>query len=101
MTQRTAKTVDEALRWIHTNAHHDMGLHWAKGLSKETGFFELGQETHMYYKNYIEKLLVPLAMWREFARYIVANPRPFDTRAYALTKAGKRRIATKVASANV
>lgn len=90
MKQRTLKDIVEILKWIEHNPHHEAGTYWAKGKSKQTGFYEHGEETHFFLKNYQEKILVPLDVWRECRKLIGANPRPFDTRMFALTEQGRR-----------
>lgn len=92
MTQTTVKSVNEALAWIHGNEHHDVGWEWANGRSKETGLFELGEETHLVMKSRQHKLRIPKNLARMVWKYIEPNRRPFDTRMYALTKTGKRRL---------
>lgn len=92
MGQVTAKTIEQALAWIDSNGHHECGLHWAKGRSRETGCYELGDETHFYYRGWGDKLLIPLALKREMNGLLKPNTRPFDTRMYALTAKGRRRL---------
>lgn len=91
MKQTTAKTIEQALDWIDKNHHHEIG----------TEFNKHGGKTHIFYKNYHEKLRVPIALFMVF-KYIKPNTRKFDTRMFMLTPAGKdflrrRRHATNVA----
>ena len=93
MGQVTAKTVEDALSWIDSHEHHEAGLHWAKGRSKETGCYEFGEETHMRYKGHGNVMLVPLDIFRRARKYIVPNQRQFDSRMFAITPAAKRMLA--------
>ena len=92
MKQTTAKTVYDALHWIHNNAHFESGAHWARGRSKETGFHEYGEETHVFYRNGMEKLLVPRknGLARRVAELTEPNPRKFDSRMFRVNRRGRR-----------
>lgn len=82
MRQRTAKSLIEALAWIHTQPHHEIGIDYGKD----------GMVIARYFKNHHEKFRVKIyaEFWYELQMYIEPNQRPFDTRAYALTPIGKK-----------
>lgn len=75
MAQRTVKRAVEALYWLHNNAHHEAG--WEEG------------GKHFFYRNYHDKLRVPAALMPEVSKYVRPNKRAFDTRMFALTRAGR------------
>lgn len=79
--QITAKTLEEALIWIHTQPHFEAGV-------------EQPNETHAFYRNHFQKLRVPRdAPWfADFSKSIEAQTRPHDDRMYALTPVAKRRL---------
>jgi hypothetical protein len=83
MKQFTARTLYDALFWIHTNEHHESGVEFHP---------RTGKESHIYYKNCHEKLRVPLdAPWaRQFFMMIRSNRRAHDDRMYALTPKAKK-----------
>ena len=92
MKQITVKRAVDALSWVDTNPHHIVGTEF-----HETKRDEDGREipTHLYLQNYHEKLRVPVDLWRQVAKHIRPNKRPFDTRMYAVTRAGKALVAGK------
>lgn len=83
MKQITIKRAVEALYWIHNNAHHEVGTDYHP---------VTGEATHIYYRNYHEKMRVPMALTAEVGKFIRPNKRKFDTRMFALTQAGKMRV---------
>lgn len=87
MAQVTAKSVGQALAWLATHPHHEVGIHWAKGRPKE-----YGGETHIRYHGPEGTLFVPIAFRRDMGRYTRPNRRAFDTRMFAVTRAGQRLI---------
>lgn len=86
MKQRTVKRAVEALYWLHNNEHHIAGVENADRVDGKMVF------SHAYYQNYHEKLRVPYALCEEVHKYIRPNKRKFDTRMYALTKAGRQLV---------
>lgn len=85
MKQTTAKTVEQALAWIESHAHHIVSIYpLTCKPGEEKGIELIGNQ---------EKLRVPdklrLAVWRKLR----PNPRAFDTRMYALTKHGREWLA--------
>lgn len=86
MKQRTVKRGVEALYWINNNSHHEVGLEFNKD----------NVETHQYFKNYHEKIRVPIGLMREeVSPYIRPNKRKFDTRMFALTAKGKNMVESR------
>lgn len=81
MKQRTAKSVVEALDWIHNNAHPEVGTDYHPVRGDEM--------THVYFKNYFEKMRIPIDMYPEVSKLIRPNKRAFDTRMFALTRKGR------------
>lgn len=84
LKQTTARTLFNALHWIHVNPHHESG-------------FEVnadGDYTHFWFRNYQAALRVPCkARWyQEFISSIKPNQRPHDDRMWAVTMGGKRRL---------
>jgi hypothetical protein len=83
MGQVTPKTLEEALLWIHTNAHYESGIEY-----DSEGRYVKAQ----WFKNHFDKMRVPrMAPYSaRFHDMIQPNPRKFDTRMYSLTPQGKR-----------
>lgn len=83
MAQRTAKSLEEALMWVHQNRHHVSGNEWNPAR---------GCYTHRYFANYHDRLRVSMAKewYTAFLRYLRPNPRPHDDRVFALTPMGRR-----------
>lgn len=86
LKQKTMKTVEDVLLWIHTNEHHIVGGEYKDGAPFEAG------PTHHYYQNHFEKMRVPAKLFEELKHLLQPNKRAFDTRMFALTKEGKRRL---------
>lgn len=86
MKQITVKRAVEALYWLHNNAHFEAGAEFHPTKVDDKG---RPLATHMFYRNNFEKLRVPAALMTEVSKYIRPNTRPFDTRMFALTRAGK------------
>lgn len=82
MRQKTAKTIEDALRWIHDNEHHK--------ITREEGNFH--RTTHIRLENYFERMRIPAAIWKIIGvrHWIFPNQRPYDTRMYGLTKQGRQ-----------
>ena len=76
MEQYTAKSAMAGWHWIHTKAHH----------TGECEFNKDSEVTHTVYVGRHTTLRVPIhAPWAaEFFNGIRVNPRPFDTRRWAL-----------------
>lgn len=89
MKQFTPKTVEEALDWIENNAHHAFRtvVHPTKKTPRG-----LPARTHLELIGHGAKLRLSEKIVNDVTRYITANDRPFDTRMYKLTKAGKARL---------
>lgn len=78
MTQVTAKTVEDVLRWIETTPHHFASV------IDEPGFFVL--------KGYGEKLRIPQALQEKTMRLVEPAKDRFDSRMYRATKSGRARL---------
>lgn len=88
MKQITAKRAIEALYWLHNNAHHEVGCEWPRDKPNAP----VGEHTHIFYRNHLEKLRVPIALMPEVSKHIRPNKRKFDTRMYALTRSGREMV---------
>lgn len=81
MSQLTAKTVDDVLRWIETTPHHRAAIDGFR--DRDKGFFVLD--------GYTGRLRIPLAIRLEAMRFIQPGGQ-FDTRMFRATPAGKARL---------
>jgi hypothetical protein len=76
VSQLTAKSVEDVLRWVETTPHHFAS-------AEDPKFFVL--------KGHGATLRIPEALRAETARYIEPG-KNFDTRMYRATKAGRARL---------
>lgn len=90
MKQITPKRLVEALYWLHNNPHHHVGIEWPRSMPASEQTME--NWSHHFYANYHEKLRIPAILCEDLYKYVVPNKRKFDTRMFALTRAGKALI---------
>lgn len=100
MKQITAKTIEQALAWIATQPHYEVGCHYKRGQWRNGEQIADDAPTHVYYRNFHEKLVVPVTL-EMFFKYIKPNTRAFDTRMFMLTPAGKDYLRRKNHARNV
>jgi len=91
MKQITAKTVEQALIWIDSHAHHIVQI-YPPAWEGEKGIELVGHG---------EKLRVPNAIRKAVFNKIEVNKRPFDTRMYRVTKHGREWLKAQMHKAAV
>lgn len=89
MAQKTAKSLAEALLWIQTNRHHEVGSEYADGEGPD------GSLTHIWYRNHQDKIRVSTTeSWSsQFGDCIDPQDRPHDDRMYMVNESGQAIIA--------
>lgn len=85
MKQITVKTVEQALAWIDTNAHHKAEIEGHE-FGVKPGY------THQTLSNYHERMRIPVAIHQQMIDLIEPNKREFDSRMFALTRKGRIRL---------
>lgn len=89
MAQITAQRAVEAWHWIANNPHEEVGTEYHDTKVDGQGH---PVRTHIYMRNYHDKLRIPEALIAEVFAGIMPNRRKFDTRMYALRKSARERI---------
>lgn len=95
-TTFTPKTLPDALAWIHTHAHHEIGTLY-KGSSAKA------ERIGTYYANYhtIMRVMDKHDWAKQFHAMTQPNPRPHDDRMFALTRKGKVFLGQQEISAKI
>jgi hypothetical protein len=89
MTQLTAKTVEDVLRWVESTAHHSAAWRPKHG----RGYAQLDDpEACLVLAGYGDTLRIPAAIHKLTDKLVEPSREKFDTRMYRATKAGRARL---------
>jgi hypothetical protein len=89
MSQVTAKTVEDVLRWIETTPHHKAA--WRTKDGRDYAEHD-DPNSFLVLSGHREVLRIPVAIQKQTRMLVQASREQFDTRMFRATKAGRARL---------